>query len=187
VGHALCVPRPHAWGRLGLTASTFAGSPTARMSQIPEALRIIHQKRRTPPWKLPRSPASQGSYRYDVGYHCSARFSSFERFAAQHIWPAIGERDCAHANRPAQVQVRHPRSPDHWYRFPELPSTVFAKRLAYGDVPGGDLGPHLARRYAWIARRWLFIPILGALSSLRRMFWFSGCEFGGLPLRHRKL
>ena|SRR5713226_6003503 len=70
-------------------------------------------------------------------------FLAWGVFAAQYIWPAISKRERAEALRPILVL--------HGFRYiglavlipgvvsPELPATVFARGLAYGDLATATL------------------------------------------------
>src|SRR5216683_2570976 len=70
-------------------------------------------------------------------------FLAWGVFAAQYIWPAISKRERAEALRPILVL--------HGFRYiglavlipgvvsPQLPATVFARELAYGDLAAATL------------------------------------------------
>lgn len=70
-------------------------------------------------------------------------FLAWGVFAAQYIWPAISQRERAEALRPILVL--------HGFRYiglavlipgvvsPQLPATVFARGLAYGDLAAATL------------------------------------------------
>jgi hypothetical protein len=89
-------------------------------------------------------------------------FLAWSIFAAQYIWPAISKRERAEALRPILVL--------HGFRYiglavlipgvvsPQLPATIFARGLAYGDLATATLalialaalGTKLAEPLVWI-------------------------------------
>jgi hypothetical protein len=83
------------------------------------------------------------AYPIDLGITVAFGFLAWSVFAAQYIWPAISRRERAEALRPILML--------HGFRYiglavlipgvvsPQLPATVFARGLAYGDLAAATL------------------------------------------------
>lgn len=114
-------------------------------------------------------------------------FLAWGLVAAQYIWPAIGRRERSEALRPILVL--------HGFRYigmavliagvvsPELPATLFARELAYGDLLAASLAliALAALRTRWSgALVWIF-NIFGTADLLNAFYQGGRLSLGARP------